>query len=388
MNNKSLMGINISRRQCLGGAAALGASALLAKSAQATSNSTQKKLSKPMIINTLGGIENPNLADIPHTPASIKLDQRAFDDARKSGLTAINLTLGYVAGPYEPFEHSVSEIATWDRIIRQYPQDLLKVFNANDLLLAQQQNKVGIMYGFQNCAMLGDKVERVKLFSDLGVRIMQLTYNRQNQLGSGCMEPQDSGLTAFGRDIVKQMNQHKVIIDLSHSGTQTCLDAIATSEQAITISHTGCRALTDLPRNKTDQELRLVAEKGGFVGIYFMPFLSTKPNATADDVVRHIVHAVKVCGSEHVGIGTDGGVTSYDDLDKYKQALKKENAERVAAGIAAKGEGPNTLPFIEDLRGPEQFAKLADLLSKAKLTTRQIDGILGKNFYAFTQRVW
>jgi membrane dipeptidase len=381
--------INISRRRWLGGAAALGASTVLTGPLQAKSASASTPSSaKPMIINTLGGIQNPNMPDIAGAPNRIKLDQRAFDDARKSGLTAINLTLGYVAGPSEPFEHSVSEIANWDATIRQHSKDVLKVYNSDDLLLAQQQNKIGIIYGFQNAAMLGDKLKRVKLFSDLGVRIMQLTYNRQNHLGSGCMEPLDSGLTEFGKYAIQHMNQQKVIIDLSHSGTQTCLDAISASEQAIAISHTGCRALTDLPRNKTDQELRLVAEKGGYVGIYFMPFLSTNPNATADDVVRHIVHAVNVCGSEHVGIGTDGNVTSFDDMDKYQQALKKENAVRVAAGIAAAGEGPDTLPFVTDLRGPEQFEKLASLLNKAKLTSKQIDGILGQNFYNFAKNIW
>lgn len=390
-NNKDSL-INPDRRRLLAGAAVLGASSLVIRASKANTPSNSH-LNKPMIINALGGIENPNLTENSSTAGisqaiEISLDGRAFSEARQSGLTAVNLTLGYVAGPAEPFEHSVSEIASWDAKIRQYPDKLLKVLTTADLNTAYEQNKIGIIYGFQNAAMLGDKIERVKLFSDLGMRIIQLTYNRKNQLGYGCMEEQDLGLSDFGRQAVKQLNQHKVIVDLSHSGETTCLDAIKASEQPITISHTGCRALVDLPRNKSDKELRLVAEKGGFVGIYFMPFLSNKPNATADDVVKHIVHAVNVCGSEHVGIGTDGGVSTYDDMDKYRLALKKENAQRVAAGIAAPGEGPDTLPFVLDLRGPQQFYQLADLLKKAKLSTTQIDGILGKNFYNFAQRIW
>ena len=113
------------------------------------------------------------------------------------------------------------------------------------------------------------------------------------------------------------------MVDLSHSGGQTCLDAARASRQPISINHTGCRALVDLPRNKTDEELRLVAERGGFVGIYFMPFLNPAGIATAADVVAHIEHAVNVCGEDHVGIGTDGGTTGIDDLAGYRAHMRR-----------------------------------------------------------------
>src|SRR5690606_3081375 len=139
-------------------------------------------------------------------------------------------------------------------------------------------------------------------------------------------------------------------------------DAIRHSKQPIAITHTGCRALADLPRNKTDEELRGVAEKGGVVGIYFMPFLKVESRPTADDVIAHIEHAVNVCGEDHVGIGTDGSVTQIDDMELYQEALREEVEARRKAGIGAKGERPDTYPFILDLRGPEQFRKLAHLL--------------------------
>ena len=178
------------------------------------------------------------------------------------------------------------------------------------------------------------------------------------------------------------------MVDLSHSGERTCLDAIAASTRPISINHTGCRALTDLPRNKTDAELRGVADKGGFVGVYFMPFLNLSGHAKAEDVVAHIEHAVNVCGEDHVGIGTDGSATGIDDLGAYQAHLAKEVAARAAAGIGAKGERADTYPFVVDLRGVEQFRKLHGLLKARGYSTGRIEKIMGLNFLGFAREIW
>jgi membrane dipeptidase len=178
------------------------------------------------------------------------------------------------------------------------------------------------------------------------------------------------------------------MVDLSHSGRQICLDAARASSRPISINHTGCRALTDLPRNKTDEELKLVADKGGFVGIYSMPFLNLSGHATAADVVAHIEHALQVCGEDHVGIGTDGGTTQIDDLGAYKAALAKEHDDRVKAGISAPGERADTYPFVEDLRGPDQYRKLARLLAARGHKSARIEKILGGNFLRYARDIW
>lgn len=202
------------------------------------------------------------------------------------------------------------------------------------------------------------------------------------------MAPENRGLTPFGREVVARLNERRVMVDLSHSGERTCLEAARISKAPISINHTGCRALTDLPRNKTDAELKLVAERGGFVGIYFMPFLSTSGHAHADDVVAHIDHAVNVCGEDHVGIGTDGPVTQIDDIRAAQAMLAKEIEERRAAGISAAGERPDTYPFVVDLRGPQQFHKLAQLLAQKGYSSARIDKVLGLNFLRFAETVW
>ena len=304
------------------------------------------------------------------------------------GLTAVNVTLGYTAGDMEPFEYSVRDLAEMDALIRANAVDLLKVHNAGDIWRAKSEGRIGVIYGFQNAAMLGHDATRVDLFANLGVRVIQLTYNPANLLGDGSVAAGNRGLTPFGHEVVERMNARRIMVDLSHSGQNTCLDAIRASRQPVSINHTGCRALNDLPRNKTDEELRLVASRGGFVGIFFMPFLNPSGHASAEDVVAHIDHAINVCGEDHVGIGTDGSVTAIDDLQAYMAVLAREVAARQAAGVGAAGERADTLPFVVDLRGVNQFRELAGRLERRGYSAARIEKTPGCNFVRYATQVW
>lgn len=354
------------------------------------------RLKDIIVLNNLGGISNPNLRMLPkegekdfiESSSTVSINARALKDVLASGTTAVNLTLGYVAGDTEPFEYSVSEISRWNRIITHHSDSLLKVWSAIDVRRAKAEGKVGIIMGFQNAAMMGDKPERADVFAGLGVKIIQLTYNGRNQLGDGSMVAENKGLTDFGREVVARLNANRTVIDLSHSGEKTCLDAIAASSVPVCISHTGCRALSNLPRNKSDTELRALADKGGVVGIYFMPFLKENSFPTADDLVRHIEHAINVCGEDHVGIGTDGGTTAVDDMPGYQKIIDDEIARRQAAGISAKGEKKGVVPFLPDMQGPGQFQKLADMLAVRGHSSARIEKILGLNFLRYYRDVW
>jgi membrane dipeptidase len=342
-----------------------------------------------LIVNALGSLYNVNdTSGDDGVTRRFLLDPRAISDMRASGIDAVNWTLGYVAGPDDPFAKSVAEIAVFDRMIRDHSQHVLKVLTAGNITRARRDGKVGVIYGFQNAVMMGDDAARVDTFADLGVRVIQLTYNPANALGDGAMAPGNRGLTAFGREVIARLNANRVMVDLSHSGQNTCLEAARASTQPISINHTGCRALTDLPRNKSDEELRLVAERGGFVGIYFMPFLALDGQTRAEHVVAHIEHALNVCGEDVVGIGTDGHVTQIDDLEAYDARLAAENARRVAAGIAATGESARIYPFVLDLRGPTQFADLAERLRARGHSRSRIEKILGINFLRYARDVW
>ena len=217
-----------------------------------------------LIINALGDLEDPNPPPGAKDPAGPtqavqgvephSLNERALSDAMASGLNAINITLGYVSGDMEPFEYTISEIGQWDAILRANSKRLLKVETASDILLARGQHKIGVIYGFQNAAMVGTNPARIDIFANLGVRVIQLTYNPASALGDGSMAPGNRGLTPLGHAVVERLNANRIMVDLSHSGEKTCLDAARTSKQPISINHTGCRALNNVPRNKTDEE--------------------------------------------------------------------------------------------------------------------------------------
>ncbi|MEA3033014.1 MAG: rane dipeptidase [Sphingomonadales bacterium] len=347
-----------------------------------------------LVVNALGGLEDPNdwsESDRSRAVGEVerkRVSPRILRDARASGLDAINVTLGYVTGDDDPFEQTVRELGIWDWRLRQQSADLAHVLTAADIVRARREGRIGIIYGVQNGAMVGDRPERIDLFADLGLRVVQLTYNPENRLGGGAVAPARTPLTRLGREVIARCNARGLMVDLSHSGERTCLEAAHASTRPVSINHTGCRALNDVPRNKSDEELRAVASRGGFLGIYFMPFLAPSSKATAADVVAHIDHAVKVCGEDHVGIGTDGGTTGIDDLAAYRAFVARQIENRRKAGIGAPGENADTLPLVLDLTGPTQFETLAALLARRGYSERRIDKILGLNFLAFAREIW
>ena len=316
-----------SRRRVLGLAAAI---------AGATAARAGIPARRRVIIDTLGGLGNPNRPPAPDPGQSQELwqiDERALRDGHESGLCAFNQTIGYVAGPDDPYQATLADIARWTAFIDAHADQMLLARSAADIDRACDEGRFAVILGFQNTAMLGLDAARVGEFAGRGIRVMQLTYNVRNAVGDGAMVSPGHGLTPFGHEVVRACNHHRLIVDLSHSGEQTCLDAVAASRAPIAITHTGCRAVADLPRNKTDRELRLVASRGGVVGIYFMPFLAIGRQPTADDLIAHIEHAIGVCGEDHVAIGTDGTLSAVDDMAAYLEGLRTEVEQRRAAAV-------------------------------------------------------
>jgi membrane dipeptidase len=184
------------------------------------------------------------------------------------------------------------------------------------------------------------------------------------------------------------MNELGVLVDLSHCGHRTTLDGIAASKQPVAITHAGCAAVADLPRNKTDEELRNLARKGGVVGIYFMPFLRTQGQPMAADLIRHIEHAVDVCGEDHVGIGTDGGISAVELTPEYVKRFHEDVANRRRQGISAPGESEDVYTFIPDLNTPRRFETLAGMLRERGHSEARVEKILGGNFARLFREVW
>ncbi len=319
---------------------------------------------------------------------SAPLDAEAIADVRASGLTAVNVTLGSVGVLSGAFEETVKSIALWDREIEAHPEALMKVRSAADLAGAKASGRLGLIYGFQDTLCMGDDVGRLDTFYQFGVRIIQLTYNRRNLLGDGCLEPGNAGLSGLGRRVVARMNELGMLVDLSHCGQRTTSEGIEVSKKPVAITHSGCLAINDVPRNKPDAILRALAERGGVVGIYLMPFLRAKGQPMAEDVIRHIDHAVSVCGEDHVGIGTDGTISPLELTPAYVKQFHEDIANRRRLGISAPGESEDVYLYIPDLNTPRRFDMLAAMLSKRGYSDERIGKILGGNFARLFAEVW
>jgi membrane dipeptidase len=285
-----------------------------------------------VVIDALGGPGEPDAK--PRAPLSPK----ALEDVRASGLTAVNVTVSGVGSYAKDYDTTIRNIAFWNAQIAAHADSLLLVRSAADICAAKRSKRLRLIFGFQDATPIAEDLQRVDTFGELGVRVFQLTYNRRNLVGDGCLEPGNAGLSGFGQALIERLNERKFLIDLSHGGERTTREAIAASKAPVAITHTGCAALAPLPRNKSDAELKLLADNGGVVGIYLMPFLRATGQPTAEDLIRHIEHAVAICGEDHVGIGTDGNISPVTFDAEFRRKFAAEVAERRAAGISAPGE--------------------------------------------------
>lgn len=337
-----------------------------------------------MVIDALGG---PGGFD-PNEPDDAPLSPKFIADVRASGVTAVNVTVNEPGNGPNRFEKTVSGIASMEHEIAAHPDVFMKVLRAIDLTEAKATHRMGLIFGFQDASMLEGDLTRLAIFYDLGVRISQPTYNRRNLMGDGCLEPSDGGLSRLGREFIAEMNRLHMLLDLSHAGPRTISEGIAASTEPMAITHTGCRALVDVPRNTYDSSLKALADRGGVLGIYFMPFLRASGQPHADDLIRHLEHAVNACGEDHVGLGTDGGVSGIELNEAYAKFQRKFFADRTKAGIAAPGEAADVFNLIPEYNVPRRFETLANDLAHRGWTEDRIEKILGKNFARLFSEVW
>jgi membrane dipeptidase len=286
------------------------------------------------------------------------------------------------------FEKTKTFIASCKTKIAAHSDAFMQILTADDLGRAHRERKVGLIFRFQGTEPLGEDSDRIPMFRDLGVRVIQLTHNRRNLVGDGCMEPSQAGLSRFGYEVVERLNTEKIVVDLAHGAPQTIADGIKASKAPMLISHTGCRALSDLPRCTSDENLRALANKGGVAGVIFWPYLRTDTQPMAIDVIQHIEHMIDVCGEDHVGIGTDSQVPPVERTAKFE----KENREWIKGvkedGIFDKNRPDDLYTFIPDLNMANRFEVLATMLSQRKHSDARIAKILGGNFARVLGEVW
>jgi membrane dipeptidase len=317
------------------------------------------------------------ISDIDPPPTAAVLES-----VRQAGITAVNFTVSQMT-----FEDTVGNIAGVEALVEQHPDAFLIVRRPDDILRAKRENKIGIMFGFQYTSIFEENPERIEMFRQLGVRIMQLTYNNRSLFGDGCLEPGNAGLSKAGIAAIKKMNDLGIAIDLSHSGYRTTSEGIAESKKPVLISHSGCAALYQHPRNKPDEILKALADRGGYFGVYLMPYLVASPTIpTREHVLDHVVHAINVCGSDHVGIGSDGSIQKTVLTEEQKAAFDKDIARRKQLGVGAPGE--DRYPYVPDLNGPDHMELIAVGLAKRGQPSSTIEKILGANFQRVIGEIW
>ena len=373
----------LTRREFINRTAATAAASIMPGILSAAS-SAAALYAKAMVIDGLGEPGGPSMQQ------GASLGKAELEDLAASGLSGVHLTVGAVGTmpPLEAFEKVVTGIARWEGEIDAHPGVLARVRSVGDLQQARSRGVTGLVYGVQDGVSFEDDLERLATLHQLGLRVVQPTYNRRNLLGDGCMEPADAGLSRMGLEAVERLNTLGMLVDLSHCGRRTAMDAINASKRPVAFTHTGCFALVEHPRHRTDQELRAVADSGGVSGIFIMPYLSKGKQPTAADVVAHIEHAVKVAGEDHVSLGTDGYVSSTDLTPDFRQRHQEITRERQRRGIAAPYETEEGYLFASDLNTPRRFETLAGLLLERGHSEARVAKILGGNLARVFGDAW
>jgi len=307
-----------------------------------------------------------------------KWSREVFEDMHRGGITAVNCTCSV----WEGLRDTLVNVAQWKSWFTEHADILLPVHTTRDIDRAKRENRVGIILGWQNTSGIEDRLELVSVFKSLGVGVMQLTYNTQNLVGSGCYETRDSGLSDYGRALIDEMNRVGVVVDLSHVGAKTSEDAIRYSKSPVAYSHCCPAALLDHPRNKSDAQLKLIVEQGGFVGVTTYPsFLPRGAASSVDDCVAAIDYVVNLVGEDRVGIGTD--FTQDQDADFFEWlSLDKGHGRRLI--VRDWDVAPQPVGF----QRLSEFPNLTAAMVRRGWTESRIRKVLGENWVAFLREVW
>ena len=297
---------------------------------------------------------------------------------RTCGITGFHNSVG--VGGASAYDDALEFIAAWSGFVGRNTQVFCLVGKADDLETAKARQKIAVIMGLQNADEFREPKD-VKAFYQLGLRCAQLTYNTQNLLGSGSTERVDGGISDYGEQIIKSMNEVGMLVDVSHSGDKTTLDAIELSPKPIAFTHSNCRALNNHPRLKTDEAIRKLAAKGGVMGITGVRmFVKDKEPTTVEDIVDHIDHVVKLVGIEHVGIGSDCDLMGYDHMppDQYKQ---------LKAGYKASYAFRDKID-TDGFDHPRKVYDLTAALIRRGYSDANIQAILGGNFRRLLGTTW
>ena len=340
---------------------------------------------RAIVIDGLGGIGDPYATE--DTP---RLTDRAWKEIRETGVSVVRDTIFPVGNTEDPWGDYQKALDEYQKLFAANPERLVAALSVADIVAAKRAGKLAIVMGTQDTSMVGPALDRLATMKKDGIRTVQLTYNNRNLSGDGSIEPDNAGLSKLGRATIERIEAEKLLLDLSHGGERTMAEAAMHAKRPPVISHTGARAISDHPRNTSDQTMRAVAEKGGVVGLYFMPYLTpvTFKDSPGEDLLRHADHILRKIGEDHVAIGTDNGPLPTVVTPQRKAELDKWQQQRIDQGIAAPGEAIGWYPWIESYNSIDRYRRFADDLVKRGWTQRQVEKMMGGNLLRVYREAW
>lgn len=281
---------------------------------------------------------------------------------------------------WETARETLSKIGQWYRFVEENSDLVMLVKKGEDISKAQSLGKVGLILGTQNASPLEDDLSLVKVFSELGVKIMQLTYNNQNLIGSSCYEQRDTGLSRYGRLVIEEMNRVGMIIDLSHVGDLTTLDAIEHSRRPVTISHANPAWIYPSKRNKSKEVLTALRDQGGVLGLCLYPYLMNGAHTTMDEFCDMVAQTVEFMGVDQVALGTDLTLNWGEDFLKWMRMGRWTHKVDYGAGSASNPSWPEWPSWFQ---GPSDFPGIAEALLAKGFSLHEVKAVMGGNWQRF-----
>lgn len=303
-----------------------------------------------------------------------------FRQMREGGLDAVHVTIAY----HETFRETVLNVEQWNRWFEQYPELIMKGRWASDVRTAHETGRTAIFFGFQNPSPIEDDIGLVEVWHDLGARFMQLTYNNQSLLATGCYEEEDPGLTRMGKQVIREMNRVGLVVDMSHSADRSTIEAADHSERPIAITHANPFDWHPARRNKPDDVIRAVVQNGGMMGFSIYPHhLSGGSDCTLKGFCQMIADTAERYGVKHFGIGSDLCQGQPDNVVEWMRVGRWTKEIDYGEGSAANAGFPKQ-PYWFHTNA--DFPRLADGLKEVGFNAREIADIMGENWFRFFEK--
>jgi len=306
--------------------------------------------------------------------------EKIFKQWRASNLTAVHVTISY----HEQFRETVSNFEQWNSWFEKYPSLIMPAFYAEDVETASKQNKTAVIFGFQNPSPIEDDIGLVEILHRLGGRFMQLSYNNQSLLATGCYEENDPGITRMGKEVIKEMNRVGMVVDMSHSSERSTFEAIELSSRPIVISHANPSFWHPAKRNKSDEIIKELSNSNGMLGFSLYPHhLNNSTQCSLEDFCSMIARTADLIGIDHIGFGSDLCQDQPDSIVEWMRVGKWTKELDYGEGSASNPGFPDMPSWFRDNR---DWHNIIEGLQKHGFSNDEINKIKGENWLSFFRK--